>query len=253
MHGLRPSLCATRTPAMASLPAAPTRPLDALRRNALLWLGLALLAAGVAAVIVAVAVGARGEPAADAAALPVAALLPPLPRTTPTPGELRGVQARFFKLMAAAGEAPLALPDPSRLQVLVEVYDAAGALVPGSERQTLWGPAAEEGSVPWIAADLRRERTATRVVFSGLDARISRSSPRACLQVLDAQMKPLCEVPFGGAASQRVAFDLEGPAAQGCAAALRKRQETPLSELLADDPVAMQRVFGEGGPGGAPG
>jgi hypothetical protein len=233
--------------------------------RALLWAGSVLAAAGAAATVFAL-VSSRprrraGEPeraerAGDVP--PVAPLPPPLPLTTPRPGELRGVQARFFKWTAAPGEAALELPDPSRVQVLVEVYDAAGALVPPGERQLLWGGAAqeeeegeeeeEEGggagrSVPWIACDLRRERSATRVIFSGLDPRISRSSARSCLQILDSNMRPLCAVRFG-AESQRVVFDLEAPAAAACHEAIRRRQETPLSELLADDPAAQRRVFG---------
>lgn len=215
---------------------------------ALLWVGLALLALGAVALVFALISGPRGEGDDGAPdVLPVSPLLPRLALTTPTPGEMRGVQARYFKLTAAPGESALRLPDPSRVQVLVEVYDAAGALIPEGERQLLWGPAAaaegEGEGVPWIAVDLRRERMATRVIFSGMDARLSQSSARSCLQILDARMRPLCSVRFG-AESQRVAFDLLSPAAAECAAALRRRQETPLSELLADDPVAMARVFG---------
>jgi hypothetical protein len=196
-----------------------------------------MLAAAVAAVLLVVvlvllrAAGVLGGKARPAPSPhpPVAPLPAALERTTPVPGELRGVQGRFFRLVAAEGEGALEVPAAG---LLVELYDAAGALIPPAEWRLLSG-AGGGAAVPWVAADLRRERSVTRAVFASMDPRLSQTSARASLQVLDMRMRPVCSIPYASGASQRVVFELEGEPARACVEALRRRQETPFTELSA--------------------
>ena len=222
----------------------------------LLWVGLALFVAGAALVVVLLVRGPGKAKKGEAAAgevLPVAPLPAPVPLTTPVPGQLRGIPGRYFRLVGSAG-APLTLPDPKRTQVIVDMFDAAGGLIPQRERVILspspesFAPpglglppnaevgapsgAKELGAVAWIAVDLRRVRNVTRISFASMDARMSENSSRAFLQILDTDMDPICSLRFGDVASQRLIFDLEGVAAQTCAEAQKLREERAFAELF---------------------
>lgn len=201
----------------------------------LLWVGLALFVAGAALVVVVLVRGPgkakkKGEAAAGEV-LPVAPLPAPVPLTTPVPGQLRGIPGRYFRLVGSAG-APLTLPDPKRTQVIVDMFDAAGGLIPQRERVILSPSPNADGAVAWIAVDLRRVRNVTRISFASMDARMSENSSRAFLQILDTDMDPICSLRFGDVASQRLIFDLEGAAAQTCAEAQRLREERAFAELF---------------------